>query len=83
MNIIYRIGYQKFYMANNIFVLLFKVYLMALSSSNYMVLNDIIIPKLERMWDEAVVTYMVNVRFLKSHSCNYEEQSFEIQHHAV
>jgi len=46
---------------------------MALSSSNYMVLNDIIIPKLERMWDEAVVTYMVNVRFLKSHSCNYEE----------
>lgn len=63
MNIIYRIGYQNFYMANNTLVYLFKVYLMAFSSSNYMAMNDIIIPKLERMWEEAVGTYMVYVRF--------------------
>jgi len=63
MTIIYRIRYQNFYMANNTLVCLFKVYLMAFSSSNYVVLNYVIIPMLERMWEETVVTYMVNVRF--------------------
>lgn len=58
-------------MAKNTLVYLFKVYLMAVSSSNYMVLNDIIILKFERMWKEAVVTYMM--RDFESHSCNYEE----------
>jgi len=50
-------------MANNTLMYLFKVYLMAFSSSNYRVLNYVIIPKLERMWKETVVTYMINVRF--------------------
>jgi len=53
----------NFYMPNNTLVYLLKVYLMAFSSSDFMALNDIIIPKLGRMWNEAVVTYMVNVRF--------------------
>jgi hypothetical protein len=55
MNIIYRTGYQNFYMANNTLVYLFMVYLTAFSSSNSMPMNGIIIPKLERMWKDKVV----------------------------
>ena len=55
MNIIYRTGYQNFYMANNTLVYLFMVYLTVFSSSNSMPMNGIIIPKLERMWKDKVV----------------------------
>ena len=76
MNTIYRVGYQNFYMPNNTLIYLFKVYLMALSSSNYMVLNDIIIPKLKRMWKKAVMTYMVNVRFESLTAVNHMTMTF-------